>query len=167
MKKFTAFMLCLFLVLSVLAVSLAEGAETAAVEEFVAPNIVPAKGIEEFIGEWVFDRIMLPDGIVHTREDVMAEAAEDGEDEDVVDITITISEKDVSFHAHVAGDLGPYQYEFIPESGSLKVNVEDQGLVVTLCLTDNGMLYYSEAKGDVEKETVYFIRKEEVKASRE
>ena len=45
MKKFTAFMLCLFLVLSVLAAGLAGEVTAAEKEEFIVPKVVPAQGI--------------------------------------------------------------------------------------------------------------------------
>ena len=50
MKKIIVCMLSLFLVLSVLAVGLASEAAAGDEVEFVVPKVVPAKGIEDFIG---------------------------------------------------------------------------------------------------------------------
>ena len=52
MKRAIAFILSLMMVLSVLATGLAGEVSAAEDLAFTLPEIIPAKGIEDFIGEW-------------------------------------------------------------------------------------------------------------------
>ena len=40
---------------------------------FTVPNVIPAKGIEEFIGEWHYFRFVKEDGTEISREEMLAE----------------------------------------------------------------------------------------------
>ena len=114
MKKAAAWMLCLFLVFSVLAVGLAGEAEVAGEEELIVPNIVPAKGIEDFIGEWNFCWVVYEDGAVNKLPEAQPEDP----------ANMIISEDKVLLYA--AGDsIGSVKPEFIPEDGSMRMIRED------------------------------------------
>ena len=152
MKKATAWMLCLFLVFSVLAVGLAGEAEVAGEEEFIVPNIVPAKEIEDFIGEWDFCWMVYEDGAVNR----LPEAQPDDP------ANMIISEDKVLLYA--AGDsLGSVKPEFIPEDGSMRMIREDGTATTSLHLTDNGMIAFTiPASSSVpDGYTIYMIQKEQ------
>lgn len=152
MKKVTAWMLCLFLVFSVLAVGLAGEAEVVDEEEFIVPNIVPAKGMEDFIGEWNFCWMVYEDGAVNR----LPEAQPDDP------ANMIISGDEVLLYA--AGDsLGSVKPEFIPEDGSLRMIREDGTTTTSLHLTDNGMIAFTiPASSSVpDGYTIYMIQKEQ------
>ena len=157
MKRITAFMLCLFLVLSVLAVGLAGEAEGTAEDGFVAPKIVPAKGVEDFIGEWMLYLAFKPDGTEYTREDMLA----NGDVDDQASLTIT--EDKVLIYTPYTGENEPMKHEFIAEDGSLKVINEKTEDTVILFLTDNDMLVLFVPDGDAGEGSLYFSRIEEGK----
>lgn len=154
MKKATALILCLFLTLSVLAVSFASEAVTMAGGEFIVPNIIPAKGIEDFIGEWVFYLIKGPNGIEMDREEML----EKGDVDERANITIT--EDTLLLYAPSTGELEPVKHEFNAEDGSLKVINEEAENTIVLFLTDNGMLVFFEPDVDNREATMYLSRKE-------
>ena len=152
MKKAAAWMLCLFLVFSVLAVGLAGEAEVAGEEEFIVPNIIPAKGIEDFVGEWNFCWVVYEDGAVNR----LPEAQPDDP------ANMIISEDEVLLYA--AGDsIGSVKPEFIPEDGSLRMIREDGTTTTSLHLTDNGMIAFTiPASFSVpDGYTIYMIQKEQ------
>ena len=155
MKKIIVCMLSLFLVVSVLAAGLAGEVTAAEDEEFVAPKVVPAKGIEDFIGEWVFYLVIEPDGTKYTQEDMLA----NGEIDEQANLIIT--EKEARLYAPYAEDMKPVKFEFVAEDGSLKLIDEKTETTAVFFLTDNGMLVYFAPKGDTGEDTVYFSRKEE------
>ena len=160
-KKATAFVLALFLILSALPAGMAGEVgvvsgevDTAAGGVSAAANIVPAKDVGDFIGEWVLYSLIMEDGTVCAREDILKAMEAD-------EVSIVITEEDLLFHAHGIDDIGPLKYEFIAENGSLKTDIEEQDGSVTLYLTDDGMLYYTEIrKGIKQGQTAYFMRKE-------
>ena len=152
MKKAAAWMLCLFLALSVLAVSLAGEAEVAGEEDFAVPNIVPAKGIEDFVGEWNFCWVVYEDGAVNR----LPEAQPDDP------ANMIISEDKVLLYA--AGDsIGSVKPEFIPEDGSLRMIREDGTTTTSLHLTDNGMIAFTipASFSMPDGYTIYMIQKEQ------
>ena len=157
MKKAAAWMLCLFLVLSVLAVSLAGEAVTAGEEEFIVPNIIPAKGIEDFIGEWVFYLVAAKDGRTMTREEMPATEQVDDK------ANVTISEDALIVYAPSSGELAPVKVEFNAENGSLKAINEEDDSTVVFYLTDNGMLVFFEPDDVTREGAVYLARIEETK----
>lgn len=153
-KKATAFVLTLFLILSALPVGIAGNVDTVAGGVFAEANVVPAKDIGDFVGEWVLYSLIMEDGTVCAREDILKAMEAD-------EVSIVITEEDLLFHAHGIDDIGPLEYEFIAENGSLKTDIEEQDGSVTLYLTDDGMLYYTETrKGIKQGQTAYFMRKE-------
>ena len=158
MKKLTAFMLCLFLVLSVLAVGLAGEVTAAEEEEFIVPKVVPAKGIEDFVGEWMFYMIIQPDGTKITQEMMLASGDLDDH------ANLIISEKEALLYAPSADEMKPVKLEFVAEDGSLKLIDEETDSAAFFFLTDNGMLVYFAPEGDTGEDSVYLSRKEEVKA---
>ena len=152
MKKATAWMLCLFLVFSVLAVGLAGEAEVAGEEDFAVPSIVPAKGIEDFIGEWNFCWVVYEDGAVNRLPVAQPEDP----------ANMIISGEEVLLYA--AGDsIGSVKPEFIPEDGSMRMIREDGTTTTSLHLTDNGMIAFTiPASFSVpDGYTIYMIQKEQ------
>ena len=152
MKKAVAWMLCLFLVLSVLAVSLAGEAVTAGEEEFIVPNIVPAKGIEDFVGEWNYCWMVYEDGAVNKLPEAQPEDP----------ANMIISEDKALLYA-AGASLGSVTPEFIPEAGSLRMIREDGTTTTSLHLTDNGMIAFTiPASFSVpDGYTIYMIQKEQ------
>ncbi|MBR5959808.1 MAG: hypothetical protein IKZ98_02340 [Clostridia bacterium] len=154
MKKITAFMLCLFLVLSVLATSLAGEVTAAEEEEFIVPKVVPAKGIEDFVGEWMFYLIIQPDGTKLTQEMMLAS----GDLDDHANLVIT--ENEALLYAPSADETKPVKLEFVAEDGSLKLIDEETDSAAFFFLTDNGMLVFFEPNVDNREATMYLSRKE-------
>ena len=161
MKRTIAFILSLMTVLSVLATGLALEVTAADEMEFVVPNIIPAKGIEDYLGEWMFYLIIEPDGRKYTPENMQA----DGEVDDRANVTIT--EDALLLYTPSAGEIDPLKHEFIAEDGSLKVINEQIGDTAIFFLTDNGMLMFFSPEGDAGESSVYLARKEDGKTTQE
>ncbi len=157
MKRAIAFILSLMMVLSVLATGLAGEVSAAEDLEFTLPEIIPAKGIEDFIGEWVFYLVAAKDGRKMTREEMLATEQVDDK------ANVTISEDTLIVYAPSSGELAPVKVEFNAENGSLKAINEENESTTVLYLTDNGMLVFFEPD-DVSREgAVYLARIEETK----
>ena len=101
---------------------------------FIAPGIVPAKGIEDFIGEWQYYRIINEDGSAISRDNLLADGLADDHAEYI------ITEDEVMLYAASLGDVGSVTYKFNPEDGSLVFQNGSYDPPV-MRLTDNGMLY--------------------------
>ena len=145
MKRTIAFILSLMMVLSVMAVGLAGEAVAVDEAEFVVPKVVPAKGMEDFTGEWGIYLIIFPDGAEYTREDMLADGLINDRP------TLIIKEDSVFIYGSFSGEIWPVKHEFVPENGSLKIIGEDAEDIVTLFLTDNGMLLYHGIEGNLEE----------------
>ena len=155
MKRAIAFILSLMMVLSVLATGLAGEVSAAEDLAFTLPEIIPAKGIEDFIGEWVFYLVAAKDGRTMTREEMLATEQVDDK------ANVTISEDTLIIYAPSTGELAPVKVEFNAENGSLKAINEEADSTVVFYLTDNGMLVFFEPD-DVSREgAVYLTRIEE------
>lgn len=155
MKRTIAFILSLMMALSVLATGLAGEAAAGDEAEFVVPKVIPAKGIEDFIGEWVFYLIAAKDGRTMTREEMLATEQVDDK------ANVTISEDALIIYAPSTGELEPVKVEFNAENGSLKVINEEDDSTVVLYLTDNGMLVFFEPDDETREGAVYLVRIEE------
>ena len=154
MKRTLAFILSLMMALSVLAVGLAEEAAAGDEAEFVVPKVVPAKGMEDFTGEWFICRVVCEDGKVIGREEMIAE---DNLPDSGVDITIT--EDRILLFDMDEDDGDPIiKPEYVPEDGTLKlVNGRDEPPVFRM--NDNGMLSCFVQLSEEVQYTVYFARK--------
>ena len=127
--------------------------ETEGESSFTVPNSIPAKGIEDFIGEWHYFRIVNEDGSEMSREEMLAE----GLIYDYAEIIITKDE--IQLFAPSLNDSASIEVEFDPEDGSLKILNGSEELPV-LRLADNGMLIlfvpaYNTSSGDT---TAYLTR---------
>ena len=157
MKRAIAFILSLMMVLSVLATGLAGEVSAAEDLAFTLPEIIPAKGIEDFIGEWVFYLVAAKDGRTMTREEMLATEQVDDK------ANVTISEDTLILYAPSSGELAPVKVEFNAENGSLKVINEEDDSTVVFYLTDNGMLVFFEPDDVTREGAVYLVRIEETK----
>ena len=122
---------------------------------FSVPNVIPVKGMENFIGEWHYFRIVNGDGSEMSREEMLAE----GLIYDYAEIIITKDE--IQLFAPSLDDSASVEVEFDPEDGSLKILNGSEELPV-LRLADNGMLIlfvpaYNTSSGDT---TAYLTREE-------
>ena len=130
-----------------------DGEAAAAGDEFIAPDIVPAKGIGDFIGEWQCFRIVNGDGSVMDREQMLAEGIADDRAE------LVITEDGISLYSASAGEVGSVKYEFIPGNGMLKIlNESDDPPVLFLNVDGTLTLFMSSdlSSGDV---TAYLVRR--------
>lgn len=100
---------------------------------FTAPNVIPAKGIEDFLGEWHYFRFVKEDGTEISREEMLAEGLVDDHAE------ITVTEDEIKLYSNSLGNVGTVKYEFNPDDGSLTIQ-NGTDLLPVLRLTDNGML---------------------------
>ena len=133
MKKVVTFILSLCLVLALLIPGLADEVSPEAKDSFTPPTVVPAKGIEDFIGEWQFYWIIRDDGTEMNREQMLADGLVDSRAE------VTITESELILYTDFEEHLNSIKHEFIPEDGSLKIlNGSDEPPVFRL--NDNGML---------------------------
>ncbi len=155
MKRAIAFILSLMMVLSVLATGLAGEVSAAEDLAFTLPEIIPAKGIEDFIGEWVFYLVAAKDGRTMTREEMLATEQVDDK------ANVTISEDALIIYAPSTGELEPVKVEFNAENGSLKVINEEAESTTVVYLTDNGMLVFFEPDDVTREGAVYLVRIEE------
>ncbi len=117
------------------------------------PNIIPAKGIEDFLGEWHYFRIVNEDGSEMNRQEMLAE----GIIGDHAEFIITKDE--IKLYAASLNDSATIGYEFVPDDGSLRILNGGDELPV-LRLADNGMLVmfvpaYNTTSGDT---TAYLTR---------
>ena len=152
MRKAIAIILSLSLVLSILAVSLANEVSPAVKDEFIIPNAVPAKGIEDFFGEWYFVFVLDEDGTEMTREQMLADGIVDDQAE------ITITETEIILYSVSLGDPMLMKYTFNPEDGSLSILNGGDELPV-LRLNDNGMLsVFVPAYNCSHSSTAYLVR---------
>ena len=124
-------------------------------DAFIVPNVIPAEGIEDFLGEWHYFRIVNEDGSEKSREEMLAEEILDDHAE------IIITEDEIKLYTASLGDAGSVKYEYIPADGSLKILNGDDNPPV-LHLADNGMLLfftpaYAFPSGN---STVYLSRRE-------
>jgi hypothetical protein len=124
-------------------------------DAFIVPNVIPAEGIEDFLGEWHYFRIVNEDGSEKSREEMLAEGILDDHAE------IIITEDEIKLYTASLGDAGSVKYEYIPADGSLKILNGDDNPPV-LHLADNGMLLfftpaYAFPSGN---STVYLSRRE-------
>lgn len=122
---------------------------------FTVPNIIPAKGIEDFIGKWNYFRIVNEDGTEMSREEMLAEGLVDDQAE------IIITKDEIQLYAASLDGSESVKYEFAPDDGSLRILNGSDDLPV-LHLTDNGMLLifipaYNSSSGD----TIAFLIREE------
>ena len=121
---------------------------------FAAPDIIPAEGIGDFIGEWQYYRITDADGSEMSREEMLADGLVDDHAE------MIITEDELRLYTASMGDAGSVKYAFIPEDGSLEILNESDDHPV-LYLTDNGMLFFfmpsGPSFGDM---TAYLVRRE-------
>ena len=155
MKRAIAFILSLMMVLSVLATGLAGEVSAAEDLAFTLPEIIPAKGIEDFIGEWVFYLVAAKDGRTMTREEMLATEQVDDK------ANVTISEDTLIIYAPSTGELAPVKVEFNAENGSLKAINEEADSTTVFYLTDNGMLVFFEPDDVTREGAVYLTRIEE------
>ncbi|QUC66128.1 hypothetical protein [Aristaeella hokkaidonensis] len=155
MKRAIAFILSLMMVLSVLATGLAGEVSAAEDLAFTLPEIIPAKGIEDFIGEWVFYLVAAKDGRTMTREEMLATEQVDDK------ANVTISEDTLIIYAPSTGELAPVKVEFNAENGSLKAINEEADSTTVIYLTDNGMLVFFEPDDVTREGAVYLTRIEE------
>ena len=120
------------------------------------PNIVTAKGIGDFIGEWEIYLITHPDGAEYTREEMLADGL-------INDRPTLIIKEDAAFvYGSFSGKTWPVKHEFVPENGSLKIIGEDAEELVTLFLTDNRMLLYHGIEENLEEgDSLYLMQKKE------
>ena len=117
------------------------------------PNIIPAKGIEDFLGEWHYFRIVNEDGSEMNRQEMLAEGIIDDHAE------IIITEDEITLYSRSLEGSESVKVEFNPEDGSLKIMNGGDPLPV-LHLADNGMLVifvpaYNTTSGDT---TAYLTR---------
>jgi len=152
MKKMIAFILSLCLVFTLLGACLADEAATESKDPFTPPVPVPAKGIEDFIGEWQFYRIIKEDGTDVSREQLLADGLVDDRAE------LTISENELTLYTHSSNYTEVFNYEFVPEDGTLKLlNGSEQPPV--FILNDNGMLScFVQSDTSFTSLSCYFIR---------
>ena len=130
-----------------------DGEAAAAGHEFIAPDIVPAKGIGDFIGEWQCFRIVNGDGSVMDREQMLAEGIADDRAE------IVITEDGISLYSASAGEVGSVKYEFIPENGMLEILNESDDLPVLFLNVDGTLTLFMSSdlsSGDL---TAYLVRR--------
>ena len=154
MKRTIAFILSLMVAFSVLAVGLADEVSAAEDVEFVVPKVVPAKGMEDFTGEWFICRVVCEDGKVIGREEMIAE---DNLSDSGVDITIT-EDRILLFDMNEDDGDPIIKPEYVPEDGTLKLmNGRDEPPV--LRMNDNGMLSCFVQLSEEVQYTVYFARK--------
>ena len=122
---------------------------------FAAPKIIPAGGIEDFIGEWQYVRIENADGSAMDREEMLADGIVDDRPE------ITVTEDEIILYSVAEGEIGSVRYEFVPGDGTLEI-LNDSDDPPVLCLADNGMLVVfvssNLSSGDM---TAYLVRKEQ------
>ena len=158
MKKIVAYLLCLMMVLSVLAVGLASEAVGTDEVEFVVPKVVPAKGIEDFIGKWFICKVVYEDGKIISREEMIEEdGLQDGSQDGEADMAI-FEDRISLFDMDEEEGEPVIKPVFVPEDGTLKiVNGSDETPV--LRMNDNGMLSCFVQISEEEQYTVYFVRK--------
>ncbi len=103
-------------------------------DTFTVPNIISAKGIEDFIGEWHYFRIVNEDGSEMNREEMLAEGLAYDDRAEVI-----ITKDDIILYAASLDDSASVKYEFVPDDGSLRIlNGSDEFPVMHRA--DNGML---------------------------
>ncbi len=103
-------------------------------DTFIVPNIITAKGIGDFIGEWHYVRIVNEDGSEMNREEMRAEGLVYDDRAEVI-----ITKDEIKLYAESLNDSASVKYEFVPDDGSLRIlNGSDELPVVHLA--DNGML---------------------------
>ena len=100
---------------------------------FIVPNVIPAKSIEDFLGEWHYFRVVNEDGSEVNREEILAEGIADDHAEFI------ITEDEIELYAASLDGSKSVKYEFVPDDGSLRIlNGSDE--LPVLHLADNGML---------------------------
>ncbi len=120
---------------------------------FIAPNVIPAKGIEDFLGEWHCFSVVNEDGSEMNREEIPAEGIADDHPEFI------ITKDEIELYAASLDGSESVKYEFVPDDGSLRIlNGSDEPPV--LHLADNGMLIlfvpaYDLSSGST---TAYLVR---------
>ena len=122
---------------------------------FIVPNVIPAKSIEDFLGEWHYFRVVNEDGSEVNREEILAEGIADDHAEFI------ITEDEIELYAASLDGSKSVKYEFVPDDGSLRIlNGSDE--LPVLHLADNGMLIlfvpaYGLSSGST---TAYLVRVE-------
>ena len=122
---------------------------------FTVPNIIPAKGIEDFIGEWHYLMVVNEDGTEMSREELLAEGIIDDHAE------VIITKDEIQLFAPSLDGSASLKIEFDPEDGSLKIlNGSDE--LPVLRLTDNGLLLiFVPAYGLTSGDSVAYLTREE------
>ena len=160
MKKALSVILSLLLILSGLTAS-AMGLTT--IEDFTEPQIIPAKGIEDFYGHWELYGTL---STTATGDEQMILYDKNDPLLSLLSMDLDISEEHCFINVTRQKQTAECDYEFNPDDGTL-VTKHDGEVIYVFNLHDNGMISYTEeTEGDkslkeqyrVVKVTCYFIR---------
>lgn len=142
MKKTLSVILSLFLIFSGLTAS---ALGMTAIEDFTAPQIVPAKGIEDYYGQWELYGTL---STTATGAEQMIPYDKNDPLLSLLSMDLDISEEHCFINVTGNKQSAECDYEFNPDDGSL-VTKHDGEVFYVFNLHDNGMISYTqETEGD-------------------